>query len=132
MAREYGFGVIGGGMIGAFHAEAIKMLPNGKLTAVCDNVPASAKQFGQKCVCESTSDLEAFFSRDDIDVVTLATPSGTHADLAIAAARHGKHCVAEKPIDITLDKIDAAIEAHDKAGTRLGGIFNGRFMPTAQ
>jgi len=132
MAKEYGFGVIGGGMIGAFHVEAIKMLPNGKLMAVCDNAPDAAKQFGQKSGCEGVSDLEAFLSRDDIDVVTLATPSGTHAELAIAAAEHGKHCIAEKPLDITLEKIDAAIAAHEKAGTKLGGIFNGRFMSTAQ
>ena len=102
MAKEYGFGVIGGGMIGAFHAEAIGMLPNAKLAAVCDNVPEAAKQFGQKCGCGSMSDLEAFLSRDDIDVVTVATPSGTHADIAIAAAKHGKHCVAEKPLDTGL------------------------------
>ncbi len=77
-------------------------------------------------------DLEAFLARKDIDVVTVATPSGTHADIAIAAARHGKHCITEKPIDIRLDKIDAAIEAHAKAGTCMGGIFNGRFLPTAR
>ena len=38
MAKEYGFGVVGAGMIGNFHAEAIKGLPNGKLVAVCDKI----------------------------------------------------------------------------------------------
>ena len=46
--------------------------------------------------------------------------------------RAGKHCIVEKPIDITLEKVDAAIAAHEKSGTRLGGIFNVRFMPTAR
>jgi predicted dehydrogenase len=64
-------------------------------------------------------------------VVTIATPSGTHADLAVAAAKHGKHCIVEKPIDVTLQRIDMALEAHEKAGTRLGGVFNVRYMPTA-
>jgi len=132
MAKEYGFGIIGGGIIGVIHAEAVKMLPNAKLVAICDHVPEVAKQLSCRCGCESVCDLEALLSRDDIDVVTVATPSGTHADIAIAAARHGKHCIAEKPLDITLAKIDAATEAHDKAGTKLGGIFNGRFMTTAQ
>ncbi len=132
MGKAYGFGVIGAGMIGAFHAEAIKQLPNAKLVAVCDQASGLADQFGQRSGCEAMCDLEAFLTRKDIDVVTVATPSGTHADIAIAAARHGKHCITEKPIDIRLDKIDAAIEAHAKAGTCMGGIFNGRFLPTAR
>jgi len=132
MAGSYGFGIIGAGMIGNFHAEAIKQLPNAKLVAVCDNTPGAAASFAEKHGCQAESDVARFLKRGDIDVVTIGTPSGTHAELAIAAAEHGKHCIAEKPLDITLDKIDAAIEAHEKAGTKLGGIFNVRFMPTAR
>ncbi len=132
MSRQYGFGIIGGGMIGSFHADAIKQLPNARLVAICDTAPGSAAKFAEKHGCEANDDIEKFLSRKDIDVVTIATPSGTHSDLAIAAANHGKHCIAEKPVDITLPKIDAAIAAHDKAGTKLGGIFNVRFLKTAQ
>ena len=132
MSKQYGFGIIGAGMIGNFHAEAVRQLGNARLVAVCDTVPGAAAKVAGKHGCEASDDLEKFLSRKDIDVVTVATPSGTHADLAIAAARHGKHCIAEKPIDITLAKIDAAIAEHDKAGTKLGGIFNIRFLKTAQ
>lgn len=132
MAKEYGFGIIGGGMIGHFHAEAVQQLPNARLVAVCDNSAEAAQALAGKYACRAFSDVDAFLSCDGIDVVTIGTPSGTHADLAIAAARQGKHCIAEKPLDITLDKIDAAIAAHDKAGTKLGGVFNVRFMPTAR
>jgi UDP-N-acetyl-2-amino-2-deoxyglucuronate dehydrogenase len=132
MAREYGFGIVGAGMIGAFHADAIKQLPNARLVAVCDHASGLAEKFGARCGCSGICRMEEFFDRDDIDVVTVATPSGTHADIAIAAAEHGKHCVVEKPLDITLERIDKAIEAHEKAGTTLGGIFNMRFMKTAK
>ncbi len=132
MAREYGFGIIGAGMIGGYHAEAIKQLANAKLIGVCDQVSGAAEQFAGKHGCASTCDLDAFLSRDDIDVVTIATPSGLHSDLAIACAKHGKHCIVEKPLDVTLAKIDAAIEAHEKAGTRLGGVFNYRFTPSTK
>lgn len=132
MAKTYGFGVIGGGMIGNFHAQAIQQLPNAKLVAVCDEVPAAAAALAGKYNVPSMGKLDDFLARQDLDVVTVATPSGTHADIAIAAARHGKHCIAEKPIDVTLEKIDAAIAAHEKAGTQLGGIFNMRYMPTAK
>jgi predicted dehydrogenase len=64
---------------------------------------------------------------DDIDIVTIATPSGFHAEPTIAAAGEGKHVICEKPLEITLERIDLMIEAHEKAGTRLGGIFPYRF-----
>lgn len=132
MSKTYGFGIVGAGMIGSFHADAIRQLPNARLAAVCDSAPEPAARFGERCGCPGIARLDEFLSRDDIDVVTIATPSGTHADIAIAAAAHGKHCIVEKPLDITLDRIDRAIEAHAKAGTSLGGVFNMRFMPTAR
>src|SRR5512133_3721040 len=132
MARTYGFGIVGGGMIGNSHAQAIKQLPNARLAAVCDSVPAAAEKFGGTCGVPGLCNIEELLSRKDIDIITVATPSGTHADIAIAAAKHGKHCIIEKPIDVTLAKIDRAIAAHDTAGTQLGGIFNMRYMPTAR
>jgi predicted dehydrogenase len=63
----------------------------------------------------------------DIDIVTVATPSGNHMEPAVEAARYGKHVLCEKPLEISLERIDRMIEAHEKAGTYLGGIFNFRF-----
>ncbi len=64
---------------------------------------------------------------EDVDIVTIATPSGLHMEPTIAAAEAGKHVLCEKPLEIKLERIDAMIEAHQKAGTRLGGIFPYRF-----
>ncbi|MBN1492363.1 MAG: Gfo/Idh/MocA family oxidoreductase [Phycisphaerae bacterium] len=132
MAKTYGFGVVGAGMIGHFHADAIKQLANGKLVAVCDSVPEAARAFAEKWGCAAVTRLDDLLERDDIDLITVGTPSGTHAEIAIAAAQAGKHCIAEKPLDVTLERIDEAIAAHDKAGTVLGGVFNSRFMQTAR
>ncbi len=63
----------------------------------------------------------------EIDIVTIATPSGLHKEPAIAAAKAGKHVICEKPLEITLQRIDAMIDAHKKAGTLLGGVFQNRF-----
>jgi predicted dehydrogenase len=63
----------------------------------------------------------------ELDIVTVATPSGLHAEPTIAAAKAGKHVICEKPLDITLERIDAMIEAHKKSGTVLGGVFPLRF-----
>lgn len=131
MAKEYGFGVVGAGMIGNFHAEAIKGLPNGKLVAVCDKIDDAANGFASKNGCAAHTDLAKFLRDDNIDVITIATPSGLHGEAAIAAAQAGKHCIVEKPIEVILGKIDQILEAHDKAGTTVGGIFNMRYEPTA-
>jgi len=64
---------------------------------------------------------------DDIDILAIATPSGFHAEPAIAAAEAHKHVICEKPLEVTLQRIDAMIDAHNRAGTQLGGIFPYRF-----
>lgn len=131
--KTFRIGVIGAGMIGRWHAEAISQLPNAELVGVCDHGSGRGAQIGPRCGCAAgVCELERFVARDDLDVVTVGTPSGTHAEIAILAARHGKHCIVEKPLDISLERIDRMIEAHDQAGTALGGIFNGRYVPTAR
>ncbi len=132
MAKTYGFGVIGAGFIGGVHGDAIIGLDNAKLIACADPVEAAAKNFAESKGCDYYTDVDEMLRRDDIDVVTIATPSGMHAEAAVAAAQAGKHALVEKPLDITLDRIDQILEAHDKAGTTVGCIFNGRFYPTAQ
>lgn len=132
MAKTYGFGVVGVGFIGGVHGEAIQGLPNAKLVACCDTRESAAKAFAEKFGCAWYTDLNEMLRRDDLDVISIATPSGLHMEPAVAAAQAGKHAIIEKPLDITLDRIDRILEAHDKAGTTVGGIFNGRFYPTAQ
>jgi len=132
MAKEFGMGVVGAGMIGNWHAEAIKGIPNAKLVGICDKVPQAAQQAASKFGCAAYSDLDQLLGNDEIDVITIGTPSGLHGDIAIAAAKYGKHCIVEKPIEITLEKIDRVLEAYDKAGTTIGGIFNMRYEETAR
>jgi len=132
MAKQYGFGIIGTGMIGEYHAQAIQQLPNAKLIAACARTEAKVKAFAEKFGCEAYTDFRELLQCDEIDVVTIATPSGSHMEPAVAAAEAGKHALVEKPIEITLERIDRILEAHDKAGTTVGGIFNGRWSETSQ
>jgi predicted dehydrogenase len=126
-------GIVGAGMIAYWHAEAIRQLPNAELVAACDHGTGKAERFAPRCGCPAgTCELERFIARDDLDVITVATPSGAHAEAALLAARHGKHCIVEKPLEISLERIDRMIEAHAKAGTRLGGIFNSRYLAPAR
>ncbi len=132
MAREYGMGIVGAGMIGNFHAEAIAGLSNAKLVAVCEQVEDRAKGFADKHGCKAYTDLKDMVADDAIDIITIGTPSGLHGQVAIEAAKAGKHAIIEKPIEITLPKIDEVLEAFDKAGTKIGGVFNMRYTETAK
>ena len=125
--RTWNFGIIGAGLIADFHARAINDIPQAKLVGCCDIVPAKAKNLADKYSCRDFESYQDMLTSEQIDIVTIATPSGLHAEPAIAAAKAGKHVICEKPLEITLEKIDAMTDAHRKAGTRLAGIFQNRF-----
>jgi len=125
--KSWNFGIIGAGLIADFHARSIGDLPNARLIGCCDKLPDRAKSLADKHGVRAFDDYEQMLASDEIDIVTIATPSGFHMEPTIAAAEAGKHVICEKPVEITLDRIDAMIAAHEKAGTRLGGIFPYRF-----
>lgn len=123
------FAIIGCGVIGPTHAEAIKNIDIAELKAVCDVIPERAKAMGEKYGVNWYTDYKEVLSREDIDVVNICVPSGLHADIGIEAAKAGKHVLVEKPIDITLEKADALIETCKRAGVKLSVISQHRFDP---
>ena len=125
--RTIRFAIIGCGRIVPKHAESIVALPEAELVAVCDIVPELAEAFANKYGAEPYTDYLEMLQRDDIDVVTIATPSGLHADIGIAAAEAGKHVLVEKPMAMTLKTADEMIEACHKASVKLGVIHQNRF-----
>lgn len=130
--KTWNIGIIGAGMVADFHAKSIQSLPNTKLAGVCDNGSGRAKALAEKYNTTFFTDYHAMLRSNDIDIVTIVTPSGMHMEPAIEAAENGKHVLCEKPLDISLKRIDAMIAAHKKAGTYLGGIFNYRFTDAVQ
>lgn len=125
--KTWNFGIVGSGLIADFHARAIGDIPNAKFTACCDKVFDRAKALADKYGAKAFDNYDDMVKSPDVDIVTIATPSGLHMEPTIAAAQAGKHVLCEKPLEITLERIDAMIAAHEKAGTRLGGIFPYRF-----
>ena len=77
-------------------------------------------------------DLDAFLADPELEIVTIATPSGAHLEPALAAARAGKHIIVEKPLEITPERIDQMRSACEEAGVILAGIFNRRFNPAVE
>lgn len=125
--KTWSFGVVGAGLIADFHARAMGDIENAEFVACCDVNLDRANALAQKYGGKAFDSYEKMLESDEIDIVTIATPSGLHMEPTVAAAKAGKHVICEKPLEITLERIDAMIEAHRKAGTRLGGIFPYRF-----
>jgi predicted dehydrogenase len=125
--KTWNFGIVGAGLIADFHARALADISNAKLLGCCDTVAERAKKLAEKYHCKAFASIEEMLKNKQIDVVAIATPSGAHKEPAIAAAKAGKHVICEKPLEITLERIDAMIAAHQKAGTLLGGVFQNRF-----
>jgi UDP-N-acetyl-2-amino-2-deoxyglucuronate dehydrogenase len=125
--KTWNFGIIGAGLIADFHAKAVRDIPNAKLIGCCDKINVKAKKLADSYGVRAFDSYQSMLESDEIDIVTIATPSGYHAEPAIEAAKAGKHVLCEKPLDVTLKRIDSMIEAHEKSGTYLGGIFPYRF-----
>lgn len=134
MAKDkLGYAIIGCGVIGPYHAEAFQKTTGAELVACCDIVEDRAKAMAERFGIPRTyTDYQEMLKRDDIDIVSICTPSGMHADMGIAAAQAGKNVLCEKPIDIRLDKIDALIAACEEHKVKLACIFQRRTYPINQ
>jgi UDP-N-acetyl-2-amino-2-deoxyglucuronate dehydrogenase len=125
--KVWNFGIIGAGLIADFHARVIEDIDNAKLAGFFDIVGERSKKPAEEFSVTAFESLDEMLADDRIDVVSIATASGAHMNPVLAAAKSGKHVLCEKPLEVTLERIDAMIEAHAKSGTVLGGIFQYRF-----
>jgi UDP-N-acetyl-2-amino-2-deoxyglucuronate dehydrogenase len=133
MADQIGIGIIGAGNISLIHAQAIAGLgPDVTLRAVLAKNSERAQKLAGAFGAEAYTDAEAMLARPDIQVVTICTPSGTHADLGLQAAAAGKHVVVEKPIDVTMERARTLILGCEQHRVRLGVIFQSRFLPAVE
>ncbi|MBV7333807.1 Gfo/Idh/MocA family oxidoreductase [Chloroflexi bacterium TSY] len=125
--KPLNFAIIGAGNIGKIQAEAIKHIPEANVSVVCNRGEASGRALAEQCHAVWVADFVEAVQQDDVDVVTICTPSGSHMEIAVAAAAAGKHLLVEKPIDITLPRVDRIIQAAEGAGVVLACVFPSRF-----
>src|SRR5580658_9541231 len=116
---ELRIGIAGYGMMGRAHcygyrvAPMLRSLPVTPVVTVMSGrdaaaVGAAAASYG---VPETVTDWRALIARDDVDVVDICTPPGTHAEIAIAAAQAGKAVLCEKPLAVSYQDAAAALAA---------------------
>jgi UDP-N-acetyl-2-amino-2-deoxyglucuronate dehydrogenase len=119
-------GLIGGGNISETHARAARAIPGVEVSAIYGTNAENAARLCKENGGVPFSDFEKFLAHRPMDLVIIGSPSGLHAEQGIAAARHGLHVLTEKPIDITTERADALIGECEKAGVKLGVIFQDR------
>lgn len=127
--NQWNIGIVGAGLIADFHARAIAELPNAQVAGFCDGGSGRAKGLADKYQSVAFDNYQDLIRSPQVNVVAVATPSGFHLQPTVLAAACGKHVICEKPLEVTLERIDRMIEAHTTAGTYLGGIFPYRYNP---
>ena len=130
--RNVRVAVIGAGRIGRVHAQNLAFrVPGAELVVVADPDAPSAQACAEACRAGGwTTNYHQVIDDPVVQAVVIASPTDTHARIIEEAARNGKDVFCEKPIDLSLDRVDEALAAADRAGVRLQIGFNRRFDPS--
>ena len=121
------FAVVGLGM-GSNRARMIKDTDGAELKCVVDFQAGLAKKTGEELGTDSTTNIDDVLGRDDIDCVMVMTPSGTHAEVGMRAAKAGKHVITTKPMDVSTEACDQLVAACDEAGVKLAVDYQSRYV----
>lgn len=123
------FALVGCGRIAKRHAELLGkgQIEGARLVAACDVVPDKARRIGGEFGVPVFTDMHEMMQSVEVDVVSVLTESGYHAEHVVELARHGKHVVVEKPMALTLHDADRMIRACDAARVKLFVVKQNRF-----
>jgi len=121
--------VLGCGRIGRMHADNIAVHPRAALAAVFDVHQPSAAEAAAAHGVPAAASADEIFANPDIDAVLIATITETHANFIEQAAMAGKAVLCEKPIDLSLDRVNRCASAIAKTSVPIQLGFNRRFDP---
>jgi predicted dehydrogenase len=135
--KKLNVGLIGYGFMGRTHSNAFRKVNNffdlpyqPVLKAICARDGGKAKAFAARWGYESVeTDWRKLIERDDIDLIDIATPNNTHAEIAIAAAKAGKMILCEKPLSMDGRQGEQMVKAIEKAGVPNMVWYNYRRVP---
>lgn len=123
--------ILGTGGISGSHVTGYQRFPSRcRIVALCDIVPGKAERRAEEWGLGGVLtylEAEAMLARDDIDLVSICTPSATHAALAVAALDAGKHVILEKPMAASVAECELILAAEERSGRLLSVIAQNRF-----
>lgn len=131
--RKIRMAVVGCGRISKSHFASIERHSDDiELVAVCDVDSQVLAEHTTKYRVPGYRLLDEMLKTERLDMVVLCTPSGTHPDQAVAAARHGVHVMTEKPMATRWGDGVRMVRACDEAGVRLFVVKQNRLNTTLQ
>ena len=126
--NKLNFAIVGCGRIAERHAEQIARLAT--LTAVCDIIESRANKIGQKYGSKVYNNIDDLLLKEKgIDVVSICTPNGLHAEHSIKVFRKGFHVLCEKPMAISVFDCGEMIKEAERANKRLFIVKQNRYNP---
>jgi predicted dehydrogenase len=129
MSEPIRFGLIGCGRVSPRHVQSIAELPDARLIAVCDVIASRAERCAKEHNAVAYTDYRRMLERNDIDVISICTPSGMHAPMTIEALQAGKHVICEKPMALNLRDADQMIATAKSTGKKLCIVLQNRYNP---
>ncbi len=122
-------GVVGAGFIGAIHLSAYANMPGVEVVGVADARPETAAAGAAIVGGRAYPSYEDLVAAEDVEVVDVCLPTAYHRELALRAAREGRHVILEKPIARTIEDAEAILEAFSGTENRLFVGHVVRFFP---
>ncbi len=131
-------GIIGTGFMARAHSNAYNRISDffpeleyqPKLQAVCSRSAARVEKFAKQWGFDRwETDWKKLVQSDDIDAIDICTPNHLHADIAIAAAEHGKMILCEKPLARTVEEASPMVDAVEKYNVPNTVYYNYRRVP---
>jgi predicted dehydrogenase len=132
MMARVGYLIVGAGAISAQHIEAIRITDGAYVAGVCDASPERAQAAGERWGVPWSADLGEGLAWSDVDAAAICTPSGLHAEQALAALRSGKHVLIEKPIALSLGDADRIVMEARSRDLLVSTVSQRRFEPAVQ
>jgi predicted dehydrogenase len=119
-------------MIAGTHLAALREIPDARILGAWSRSPENTQRFSEQHRIRGYRSYDELLGDAEVQVVIICLPSGHHAEYGVRAAASGKHVIVEKPIDVTVAKSRALIQACRRSNRKLSVIFQNRFTPAAR
>jgi UDP-N-acetyl-2-amino-2-deoxyglucuronate dehydrogenase len=130
--KNIGFAIIGTGAIASIHATAIAAIENARLIGVYNRSKNKAKAFADDYGCAVYDSIDELVQAPGLAIVCICTPSGAHLEPALQSIAAGKHCLIEKPLEVTLEKSDRIIAAAKANNVTVAVAYPSRFYDVSR
>jgi len=127
-----GIAVVGCGTISAQHLAAIAAVEGARMVGVVSAHAERARAVGEAHGVPWTTALDDLLAQDDVDAVAICTPSGLHAEQALAALRTGRHVLVEKPLALSVADADRLVSSGRQRARVVATVSQRRFEPIMQ